>query len=270
MHRLGDYRGHISIAYQETRPGAVNTLGGGPWPFSAGRPAMAEPGRGGTMGRPSPELGPAVETGAVRACRVADRRRSIPDRHRPEPPADKQRQHQRQRAKQTRPPTHAQGRQQTASTASQAEARHRPASAASTSRAPAKQTRPPAKIPNARDFSSPPLIAIHPLLYPPPARRRVLPAQTRTFAGSRAQKLIRCDAFFSFPAGPGEKMEGGQKIWNAHAGGGARGKRNAGGREIGTGIIFAASRKWWKELARRKLLGRTDGPHAGGGVTPGW
>ena len=144
------------------------------------------------------------------------------------------------------------------------------ASAASTSRAPAKQTRPPAKIPNARDFSSPPLIAIHPLLYPPPARRRVLPAQTRTFAGSRAQKLIRCDAFFSFPAGPGEKMEGGQKIWNAHAGGGARGKRNAGGREIGTGIIFAASRKWWKELARRKLLGRTDGLHAGGGVTPGW
>lgn len=109
-----------------------------------------------------------------------------------------------------------------------------------------------------------------PLLYPPPARRRVLPAQTRTFAGSRAQKLIRCDAFFSFPAGPGEKMEGGQKIWNAHVGGGARGKRNAGGREIGTGIIFAASRKWWKELARRKLLGRTDGPRAGGGVTPGW
>ena len=99
-----------------------------------------------------------------------------------------------------------------------------PASAASTSRAPAKQTRPPAKIPNARDFSSPPLIAIHPLLYPPPARRRVLPAQTRTFAGSRAQKLIRCDAFFSFPVGPGEKMEGGQKIWNAHAGGGVRGK----------------------------------------------
>jgi hypothetical protein len=123
---------------------------------------------------------------------------------------------------------------------------------------------------NARDFSSPPLIAIRPLLYPPPARRRVLLAQTRTFAGSRAQKLIRCDAFFSFPAGPGEKMEGGQKIWNAHVGGGARGKRNAGGREIGTGIIFAASRKWWKELARRKLLGRTDGPRAGGGVTPGW
>ena len=105
---------------------------------------------------------------------------------------------------------------------------------------------------------------------PIPSPSRVLPAQTRTFAGSRAQKLIRCDAFFSFPAGPGEKMEGGQKIWNAHAGGGARGKRNAGGREIGTGIIFAASRKWWKELARRKLLGRTDGPHAGGGVTPGW
>lgn len=145
-----------------------------------------------------------------------------------------------------------------------------PASAASTSRAPAQQTRPPAKIPNAHNFFSPPLIAIHPLLYPPPARRRVLPAQTRTFAGSRAQKLIRCDAFFSFPAGPGEKMEGGQKIWNAHAGGGARGKRDAGGREIGTGIIFAASRKWWKELARRKLLGCTDGPHAGGDVTPGW
>lgn len=86
-----------------------------------------------------------------------------------------------------------------------------PASAASTSRAPAKQARPPAKIPNARDFSPPPLIAIHPLLYPPPARRRVLPAQTRTFAGSRAQKLIRCDAIFPFPVGPGEKMEGGQK-----------------------------------------------------------
>ena len=122
-----------------------------------------------------------------------------------------------------------------------------PASAASTSRAPAKQTRPPAKIPNARDFYSPPLIAIHPLLYPPPARRRVLPAQTRTFAGSRAQKLIRCDAIFPFPAGPGEKMEGGQKIWNAHAGGSARGKRNAGTHEIEAGIIFAASRKWSAE-----------------------
>ena len=133
-----------------------------------------------------------------------------------------------------------------------------PASAASTSRAPTKQTRPPAKIPNARDFSSPPLIAIHPLLYPPPARRRVLPAQTRTFAGSSALKLIRCDAFFSFPAGPGEKVEGGQKIWNAHAGGGARGKRTAGGREIGTGIIFEASGKGWNEMTRRKLLGRTD------------
>ena len=47
-------------------------------------------------------------------------------------------------------------------------------------------------------------------------------------------------------------------------------EKYAGGREIGTGIIFAASRKWWKELARRKLLGRADGPHAGGGVTPGW
>ena len=51
---------------------------------------------------------------------------------------------------------------------------------------------------------------------------------------------------------------------------GAReGKGTRAGCEIGTGIIFAASRKWWKELARRKLLGRTDGPHAGGGVTPG-
>nr|DAS06372.1 MAG TPA: hypothetical protein [Caudoviricetes sp.] len=68
MHRLGDYRGHISIAYQETRPGAVNTLGGGPWPFSAGRPAMAEPERGGMMGRPSPEPGPAVAAWAVCAC----------------------------------------------------------------------------------------------------------------------------------------------------------------------------------------------------------
>lgn len=47
-------------------------------------------------------------------------------------------------------------------------------------------------------------------------------------------------------------------------------EKERGGREIGTGIIFAASRKWWKELTRRKLLGRTDGPHAGGGVTPGW
>lgn len=124
-----------------------------------------------------------------------------------------------------------------------------PASAASTSRAPAQQTRPPAKIPNAHDFFSPPLIAIHPLLYPPPARRRVLPAQTRTFAGSRAQKLIRCDAFFSFPAGPGEKMEGGQKIWNAHAGGGARGKGNAGG-----GVTPG-----WRSGTRRGVLFRRVG-----------
>ena len=103
---------------------------------------------------------------------------------------------------------------------------HQPAPPAPAERQPSKRARP--RRYQTRDFSSPPLIAIHPLLYPPPARRRVLPAQTRTFAGSRAQKLIRCDAFFSFPAGPGEKMEGGQKIWNAHAGGGARGKRNAG------------------------------------------
>ena len=143
-----------------------------------------------------------------------------------------------------------------------------PASAASTSRAPAKQTRPPAKIPNARDFSSPPLIAIHPLLYPPPARRRVLPAQTRTFAGSRAQKLIRCDAFFSFPAGPGEKMEGGQKIWNAHAGGGARGKRNAGGREIGTGIIFGAH--GWTARGRGRYAGVVIWYAAGRFVPAGW
>lgn len=189
MHRLGDYRGHNSIAYQETRPGAVNTLGGGPWPFSAGRPAMAEPGRGGMMGRPSPEPEPAVAAWAVCACRVADRRRSIPDRRRPEPPADKQRQHQRQRAKQTRPPTHAQGRQQTASTASQAEARHRHASAASTSRAPAKQTRPPAKIPNARDFSSPPLIAIHPLLYPPPGPAAGPPGADEDLCGFESAKI---------------------------------------------------------------------------------
>ena len=99
-----------------------------------------------------------------------------------------------------------------------------PASAASTSRAPAQQTRPPAKIPNAHDFFSPPLIAIHPLLYPPPALRRVLPAQTRTFAGSRAQKLIRCDAFFSFPAGPGEKMEGGKKYGTRTRAGAREGK----------------------------------------------
>ena len=72
---------------------------------------------------------------------------------------------------------------------------------------------------------------------------------------------MRCIFFIS--GGSGRKNGGGAKIWNAHAGGGARGKRNAGGREIGTGIIFAASRKWWKELTRRKLLGRTDGPHAG-------
>lgn len=136
-----------------------------------------------------------------------------------------------------------------------------PASAASTSRAPAKQTRPPAKIPNARDFSSPPLIAIHPLLYPPPARRRVLPAQTRTFAGSRAQKLIRCDAIFPFPAGPGEKMEGVKK-YGTRTRAGARGKRNAGGREIGVGIIFAASRKW---SAERELRGAADAERWTGG-----
>ena len=110
-----------------------------------------------------------------------------------------------------------------------------PASAASTSRAPAKQTRPPAKIPNARDFSSPPLIAIHPPI-PSPARRRVLPGADEDLCGFESAKLIRCDAFFHFRR-VRAKNGGGQKIWNAHAGGGARGKRNAGGREIRTGII---------------------------------
>lgn len=137
-----------------------------------------------------------------------------------------------------------------------------PASAASTSRAPAKQTRPPAKIPNARDFSSPPLIAIHPLLYPPPARRRVLPAQTRTFAGSRAQKLIRCDAFFSFPAGPGEKMEGVKKYGTRTRAGAREGKGTRagalrrggdlvrGGAFCSGGLVFwYAWEKYFSELA---------------------
>lgn len=36
------------------------------------------------------------------------------------------------------------------------------------------------------------------------------------------------------------------------------------GREIGTGIIFAASRKWWKELARGSCWGaRMDHARAG-------
>ena len=99
-----------------------------------------------------------------------------------------------------------------------------PASAASTSRAPAKQTRPPAKIPNARDFSSPPLIAIHPFLYPPPARRRVLPAQTRTFAGSRAQKLIRYDAFFHFRRVRAKKWRGVKKYGTRTRAGAREGK----------------------------------------------
>lgn len=64
----GDYRGHISIAYQETRPGAVNTIGGGPWPFSAGRPAMAEPVRIGMMGQALTGAGPAVAAWVVCAC----------------------------------------------------------------------------------------------------------------------------------------------------------------------------------------------------------
>lgn len=142
-----------------------------------------------------------------------------------------------------------------------------PASAASTSRAPAKQTRPPAKIPNARDFSSPPLIAIHPLLYPPQARRRVLPAQTRTFAGSRAQKLIRCDAFFSFPAGPGEKMEGGGKKYGTRTRAGAREEeRTRAGVRSGRVSFSRRHENGQRSVsygARRMLR---DGP-AGGGVT---
>lgn len=106
-----------------------------------------------------------------------------------------------------------------------------PASAASTSRAPAKQTRPPAKIPNARDFSSPPLIAIHPLLYPPPARRRVLPAQTRTFAGSRAQNFCRYEVKKSLPGSRGGKSWRGQKCdrGRKRGGFGQKGSRLCGG-----------------------------------------
>ena len=151
---------------------------------------------------------------------IADRRRSIPARRRPEPPADEQHQRQRQRAKQTRPPMRKAGSRPPAPPARQrpgtTSQRRQHQQSASQANAPAREDT------NARDFSSPPLIAIRPLLYPPPARRRVLLAQTRTFAGSRAQKLIRCDAFFSFPAGPGEKNGGGVKKYGTRTRAGAR------------------------------------------------
>lgn len=134
-----------------------------------------------------------------------------------------------------------------------------PASAASTSRAPAKQTRPPAKIPNARDFYPPPLIAIHPLLYPPPARRRVLLAQTRTFAGSRAQKLIRCDAIFPFPAGPGEKMEGGKKYGTRTRAGAREEERTRAGVRSGRVSFSRRHENGRRERHAAEAEGRTDG-----------
>ena len=156
LHRLGDYRGHISIAYRETRPGAVNTLGGGPWPFSAGRPAMAEPERGGMMGRP-------------------------------EPPADEQHQRQRQRAKQTRPPMRKAGSRPPAPPARQrpgtTSQRRQHQQSASQANAPAREDT------NARDFSSPPLIAIRPLLYPPPAPAAGPPGADEDLCGFESAKI---------------------------------------------------------------------------------
>lgn len=191
MHRLGDYRGHISIAYQETRPGAVNTLGGGPWPFSAGRPAMAEPGRGGMMGRPSPEPGPAVAARVVCACRG---RLTGGGAYRPgagrsrQPMNSASTSTSRAPAQQTRPPAHAQGRQQATSTASQAETRHhQPAPPAPAERQPSKRAHP--RRYQTRDFSSPPLIAIYPLLYPPPSQAAGPPGADEDLCGFESAKI---------------------------------------------------------------------------------
>lgn len=68
---LGDYRGHISLAYPGTIPGAVNTLSGGsglPGGRSADRAADGRGGRSSTGGRRS---GWAAPTGA--ACRADGR-----------------------------------------------------------------------------------------------------------------------------------------------------------------------------------------------------
>lgn len=66
--------------------------------------------------------------------------------------------------------------------------------------------------PNARTRSNTRARANTPTPCPSPKRRRVLLAAGGSFAGSRAQKLVRYDTIFSFPVGPGRKMEGGQKI----------------------------------------------------------
>lgn len=75
----GDYRGHIYPGYQDTRPGAVNTLGGGRWCRSAGRQARSDAtGRRQAIatGRPAPARPSCVRTCEACTGRPAQRRQS--------------------------------------------------------------------------------------------------------------------------------------------------------------------------------------------------
>lgn len=68
LNRTGDYRGHISLVYPGTIPGAVNTLGGG---RRSGRadPPPAAGGRGGWLRwgrRPAPAVGRTVASSGSR------------------------------------------------------------------------------------------------------------------------------------------------------------------------------------------------------------
>ena len=65
MHKTGDYRGHIYPGYQDTRPGAVNTLGGGRRSRSAGRQTGSDATdrrQAIATGRPAPARLPCVRT----------------------------------------------------------------------------------------------------------------------------------------------------------------------------------------------------------------
>ncbi len=79
----------------------------------------------------------------------------------------------------------------------------------------------PQAQPNARTRSNTRARANTPSLCPSPKRRRVLLATGGSFAGSRAQKLVRYDTKIAFPAARAGKMEGGQKIGAGQKGRGA-------------------------------------------------
>lgn len=224
MHKTGDYRGHIYPGYQDTRPGAVNTLGGRRWRRSAGRQAGSDAtGRRQAIATSRPAPARPSHARPFEACtsrperqtagQQADQRQAIATSRRQASGSHTHTHpHTRSRQQQAAGHRHSQtnGRPSPAPRHQHTQAQRpaRPTATASPPRPQAK--RPPAKQ-HARSHEYP-----HPM--PLPHRRRVLLTRAHTFAGSRAQNFFRCEQKIAFPAARAKKWRGVKKTERAFRG----------------------------------------------------